>query len=115
MIIKNKTVGVIHIEGVAVLPDQSIEVADKVFEQNEVIKGLVANNCLEASAGELEVEHENINELRKEYESLRDSGASVARLRNFAKRNSIELSSAKTSEEICAVIEGYIFSKEISK
>ena len=41
MIIKNKTVGVIHIEGVAVLPDQSIEVADKVFEQNEVIKGII--------------------------------------------------------------------------
>ena len=113
MLLKNKTVGVYHINNKPVLPNQTIEVPAS-FATNPVIKKLIDREKLaviEVKAEKVErqqEEQEEVIDAVSEFEALQAGDVTLAKLRAFAKRHKIDLGDAKTIEDITTVIKACV-------
>ena len=113
MLLKNKTVGVYHINAKPVLPNQTIEVPDS-FATNPVIKKLIDREKLvivEVKAEQKQVEEQQEEkeiDAVAEFEALASGEVTLAKLRAFAKRHKIDLGEAKTIEDMTTVIKACV-------
>lgn len=112
MLLKNKTVGVYHINNKPVLPNQTIEVPDS-FATNPVIEKLIDREKLVVvevkaeKAEEQQKQEDDINAV-EEFEALQAGDVTLAKLRAFAKRHKIDLGDAKTIEDMTTVIKACV-------
>lgn len=111
MIIKNKTVGVFHINNKPVLPNQTTEITAKEAE-NPVIKRLLQREKfveIKAEKAPAKGETKNVgNDPVEEFDRLMAGEVTEAKLKAFAKKNKIDLGEAKTIEDMSTVIKACI-------
>lgn len=110
MIIKNKTVGVFHINNKPVLPNQTIEISAQ-DAKNPVIQRLIQREkFVEIKAEKAparEIHNANADPV-SEFDKLMAGEVTEAKLKAFAKKNKIDLGEAKTIEDMTTVIKACI-------
>ena len=109
MLIKNKTVGVFHINNKPVLPNQTIEISEQ-DAKNPVIQRLIQREKfveIKAEKPAKEVQNATADPVG-EFDKLMAGEVTEAKLKAFAKKNKIDLGEAKTIEDMTTVIKACI-------
>ncbi len=104
MVIKNNTVGVINIDNKHILPQQAVTV-DDINKKNPVVAKMIkAGQLIEVTTkAEKQEEQAEVANL-DDFAAFMGTKPTPTRIKNFAKKNNIELGDAKTEEEMVAVI-----------
>lgn len=101
MNIKNISVGVINIDGKAIIPQQSVTIPDS-YKKNPVVMSLIKNGLLSEKA--VKTEEEVVKDTPDDFAAFMGTNPTLTKLKAYAKKNGIDLGDAKTEEEIVAVI-----------
>lgn len=107
MKIRNITKHVVNIDNKHILPKQMVTLDDS-FRQNNVITKMIKAGELEeiktAAKQDAEVETNVETATVDDFKTFLGTSPSLTKIKNYAKRNKIELGDAKTEEEMVAVI-----------
>lgn len=101
MKVKNISVGVINIEGKAIIPQQTATISDS-YKKNPVVLNMLKMHQLSEAVAQVEEVAEKASP--DDFAAFMGTKPTITKLKAYAKKNGVDLGDAKTEEEIVAVI-----------
>lgn len=111
MQVKNITKHVVNIDGKHILPMQVVSV-DDAFRNSLVVSKMIKNNELEEVKGTAKQEELVSATTLDDFKTFLGNSPSLTKIKNFAKKNKIELADAQTEEEMIAIISACLSTAE---